>query len=86
VSSDALVGSASSLGTGFSSVQLCGDWIRKHAKRADLAGHRPEELGVALAGLVTAFCIQWISADAASDVDHEAARVTSLFLHGALGK
>lgn len=90
VSSEALVGRAatttSSLGTGFSSVQLFVEWIRKHAKRADLGGRRPEELGVALAGLVTAFCIQWVSAGCESDISSEAARVTSLFMHGALGK
>jgi AcrR family transcriptional regulator len=77
---------SATLGTGFSSVQLFVMWLRKNAKRAELGGNRPEELGVALAGLVTAFCIQWLSAGAKTDVATEVARVTSMFLHGALGE
>jgi AcrR family transcriptional regulator len=69
----------------FSSVNLFVVWLRKNAKRSELGRRKPEELGLALAGMVTAFCTQWLSAGSKTDSATEAARVTSLFLFGALG-
>jgi AcrR family transcriptional regulator len=89
LSGEALLGqemaTRSELGTDFSSVQAFVVWLRKAAKRPDLGGHSAEELGVALAGLAHAFCIQWLSDGGKTDIAAEAARVTSLFLHGAHG-
>jgi AcrR family transcriptional regulator len=72
-------------GAGFSSVQLLTDWLRKNAKRGELGAHRPDEMGVALAGLAHAFCIQWLSSGSGTSMATQAARVVSLFLYGATG-
>jgi AcrR family transcriptional regulator len=72
-------------GAEFSSVQLLAAWIGRNAKRGELGGHRPEELGVALAGLAHAFCIQSLASGAGASVASQATRVAALFLHGALG-
>src|SRR5690242_12054228 len=45
-------------GADFSSVQLLTSWLRKNTRRGELGEHRPEEMGIALAGLAHAFCIQ----------------------------
>ena len=75
----------SSYGADFSSVQLLTTWLRKNAKRGELGEHRPEEMGVALAGLAHAFCIQWLAEGSPTSNASLAARVASQFLHGALG-
>jgi AcrR family transcriptional regulator len=72
-------------GAGFSSVELLTDWLRKNAKRGELGEHRPDEMGVALAGLAHAFCIRWLAGGSGTSIASEAARVASLFLHGATG-
>jgi AcrR family transcriptional regulator len=72
-------------GADFSSVQLLAAWLRRNAKRGDLGGHRPEEMGVALAGLTHAFCIQSLASGSGASLAAQAPRVASLFLYGALG-
>jgi AcrR family transcriptional regulator len=72
-------------GAGFSSVQLLTDWLRQNAKRGELGEHRPDEMGIALAGLTHAFCIQWLASGTSTDIAPQVARVASLFLHGATG-
>jgi AcrR family transcriptional regulator len=72
-------------GAGFSSVQLLTKWLRKNAKRGELGEHRHDEMGVALAGLAHAFCIQWLASGAGASIASQAARVASLFLYGATG-
>lgn len=69
----------------FSSVQLLTNWLRKNAKRGDLGEQRPEEMGIALAGLAHAFCIQWLTDGSGTSIAALAARVTSVFLYGAMG-
>lgn len=69
----------------FSSVQLLTSWLRKNAKRGELGALRPEEAGVALAGLAHSFCIQWLARGSSANLAAQAARVTSLFLFGAMG-
>jgi AcrR family transcriptional regulator len=90
LSGEALIGqdvsATSDIGTDFSSVQAFVVWLQKNAKRADLGGQRSEDLGVALAGLVHAFCIRWLAAGSKTGIAAEATRVTSLFLYGALGE
>jgi hypothetical protein len=76
---------ASSPGADFSSVQLLTTWLRKNAKRGELGEHRPEEMGIALAGLAHAFGIQWLAASCPTSNASLASRVVSQFLHGALG-
>jgi AcrR family transcriptional regulator len=76
---------ASDRGTNFSSLQLFVTWLRKNAKRGDLGEHRPEEMGVALAGLAHAFCIQWLVSGSAASIAEQTSRVASLFLYGAMG-
>jgi hypothetical protein len=71
--------------TDFSSVQLLTTWLRKNAKRGELGDRRPEELGVALAGLAHAFCIQWLADASGTTSASLATRVTSVFLYGAMG-
>jgi AcrR family transcriptional regulator len=71
--------------TDFSSVQLLTTWLRKNAKRGELGDHRPEEMGVALAGLAHAYCIQWLADSSGSTAAAQATRVTSAFLYGAMG-
>jgi AcrR family transcriptional regulator len=73
-------------GATFSSVQLLSAWLRRNAKRGDLGGHRPEEMGVALAGLAHAFCIQSLASGSNTSPASEASRVTALFLYGAMGR
>jgi AcrR family transcriptional regulator len=75
----------SSHGADFSSVQLLSTWLRKNTKRGELGEHRPEELGVALAGLAHAFCVQWLADGCPTSTATLASRVTSQFLYGALG-
>ncbi len=75
----------SSPGANFSSVELLTTWLRKNAKRAELGEHRPEEMGVALAGLAHAFCIQWLAEGSPTSNATVASRVVSQFLYGALG-
>lgn len=74
-------------GTDFSSMQLLTTWLRKNAKRGELGDHRPEEMGVALAGLAHAYCIQWLAEGTGTGTSPavQAARVTSAFLYGAMG-
>jgi AcrR family transcriptional regulator len=69
----------------FSSVQLLTKWLRKNAKRNELGTHKFDELGVALAGLTHAFCVQWLADGGRTSIASQASRVASLFLHGALG-
>jgi hypothetical protein len=66
-------------------VQLLTNWLRKNAKRGELGAHRPDEMGVALAGLAHAFCIQWLADGSGTTMDSLASRVTSVFLYGAMG-
>ncbi len=75
----------SSAAAEFSSVQLLTAWLRKNTKRGDLGEHGTEEMGVALAGLAHAFCIQWLAEGSPTSSSALAARVVSQFLHGALG-
>lgn len=75
----------SSESSDFSSVQLLTKWLRKNTKRSELGSHKLEELGVALAGLAHAFCVQWLATGSTSSIAAQAARVASLFLHGAVG-
>jgi AcrR family transcriptional regulator len=72
-------------GTHFSSVQLFVTWLRKNAKPGDLGGHRREDMGVALAGLAHAFCIQWLVNGAGASIAEQTSHVASLFLYGAMG-
>lgn len=69
----------------FSSLEAFVTWLRKNSKRGELGAHPAEELGVALAGLTQAFCIQWLADGASSPVAALASRVASIFLYGALG-
>jgi AcrR family transcriptional regulator len=75
----------SSLAADFSSVQLLTTWLSKNAKRGELGEHRPEEMGVALAGLAHAFCIQWLADGSPTSSASLASRVVSQFLYGVLG-
>jgi AcrR family transcriptional regulator len=75
----------SSHGADFSSVQLLTGWLCKNAKPGELGEHRPEEMGVALAGLAHAFCIQWLAEGAPTSSATLASRVVSQFLYGAVG-
>jgi AcrR family transcriptional regulator len=77
--------SESNHSTDFSSMQLLTTWLRKNAKRGDLGDHRPEEMGVALAGLAHAYCIQWLADTSGTTAATQATRVTSVFLYGAVG-
>ena len=79
------VASDSTLNADFSSLALLTGWLRKNAKKGDLGEHRPEEVGLALAGLAHAFCIQWLAEGAGTSIASQASRVASLFLHGAMG-
>jgi hypothetical protein len=72
-------------GANFSSVQLLTTWLGKNAKRGDLGKYRPEEMGVALAGLAHAFCIQWLAEGSGTSLASQTSRVVSLFLYGAMG-
>jgi AcrR family transcriptional regulator len=72
-------------GADFSSVQLLTTWLKKNTKKGELGEHRPEELGVALAGLAHAFCVQWLADGCPTSTASLASRVTSQFLYGALG-
>ena len=72
-------------GADFSSVQLLTTWLRKNTRRGELGEHRPEEMGIALAGLAHAFCIQWLAEGSPTSSASLASRVVSQFLHGALG-
>jgi AcrR family transcriptional regulator len=74
-----------SAGTDFSSVQLLTTWLRKNTRRGELGEHRPEEMGVALAGLAHAFCIQWLAEGSPTSSASLASLVVSQFLYGALG-
>jgi AcrR family transcriptional regulator len=88
LSGGALLGQAMAAGSnrdGFSSVELLTAWLRANAKRGELGGHRPEEMGVALAGLAHAFCIQALASGSSKSIASEASRVAALFLHGAMG-
>ena len=76
----------SSDGANFSSVQLLTTWLRNNSQRGELGEHRPEELGVALAGLAHAFCIQWLADGCPTSNATLASRVTSQFLYGAFGE
>jgi AcrR family transcriptional regulator len=69
----------------FSSVQLLTQWLRKNAKRGELGEQRIDELGIALAGLAHAFCIQWLASGSGTSIASQAARVAALFLYGATG-
>jgi AcrR family transcriptional regulator len=75
----------SSAGADFSSVQLLTTWLCKNTRRGELGEHRPEEMGVALAGLAHAFCIQWLAEGSPTSSATLASRVVSQFLYGALG-
>ena len=75
----------SSHGADFSSVQLLTNWLRKNAKRSELGEHRSEEMGIALAGLAHAYCIQWLAEGSPTSSAALASRVVAQFLHGALG-
>jgi AcrR family transcriptional regulator len=75
----------SNQGANFSSVDLLTNWLRKNAKRSDLGDHRPEEMGLALAGLAHAFCIQWLADGSSTSITTLISRVTSLVLYGAIG-
>jgi len=75
----------SSHGSDFSSVQLLTTWLRKNAKQGELGEHPPEQMGVALAGLAHAFCIQWLAEGSTTSNASLASRVASQFLYGALG-
>lgn len=70
---------------GFSSVQLLTTWLRKNAERGELGEHSPAELGIALAGLAHAFCVQWLAEGSAANLASRTSRVVSLFLYGAMG-
>lgn len=72
-------------GADFSSVQLLTTWLRENTRRGELGEHRPEEMGIALAGLAHAFCIQWLAEGSPTSSSSLASRVVSQFLHGALG-
>jgi AcrR family transcriptional regulator len=72
-------------GADFSSVQLLTTWLRKNAKRGELGEHASAELGIALAGLAHAFCIQWLAEGSGTSMASQTSRVVSLFLYGALG-
>jgi AcrR family transcriptional regulator len=69
----------------FSSLQLFTTWLRKNAKRGELGDNRPEDLGVALAGLVHAFCLQWLANGCDTPIAEQTSRVASLFLYGVTG-
>lgn len=75
----------SSHGADFSSVQLLTTWLGKNAKPGELGGHPVEEMGVALAGLAHAYCIQWLAEGSVTSNASLASRVVAQFLHGALG-
>jgi AcrR family transcriptional regulator len=75
----------SSHGSDFSSVQLLTNWLRKNTKKGELGEHRSEEMGIALAGLAHAFCIQWLAEGSPTSNASLASRVVSQFLYGALG-
>lgn len=75
----------SNQGPDFSSVGLLTTWIRQNAKRSDLGEHQAEEMGVALAGLTQAFCIQWLAEGSEAPIAAQASRVACLFLYGATG-
>jgi AcrR family transcriptional regulator len=75
----------SNQGADFSSVQLLTTWLRKNAKRGELGEHSPKELGIALAGLAHAFCIQWLAEGSGASMVSQTSRVVSLFLYGAIG-
>jgi AcrR family transcriptional regulator len=72
-------------GPNFSSVHLLTSWLRKNAKRSELGDHRLEDLGVSLAGLTHAFCVQWLAADPDASVEQQTSRIISIFLYGAVG-
>jgi AcrR family transcriptional regulator len=75
----------SSHGAHFSSVHLLTSWLRTNAKVGDLGDHRIEDLGVSLAGLAHAFCVQWLASGPDSSIEAQTSRIVSLFLHGAKG-
>jgi AcrR family transcriptional regulator len=89
LSGEAMIGEgmapAADRGTNFSSLQLFVTWLRQNAKRADLGGHRPEDMGVALAGLAHAYCIQWLVNGSSGSIAEQTSHVASLFLYGAMG-
>jgi AcrR family transcriptional regulator len=76
---------ASDRGSNFSSFEAFVSWLRKNAKRGDLGEHRPEEMGIALAGLTHAFCIQWLAEGSGARIAPRVTSAVSLFLYGATG-
>lgn len=70
----------------FSSVHLLTAWLRKNARRGELGEQRLEDLGVSLAGLAHAFCVQWLADEPDANADAVVARIISMFLYGALGR
>jgi AcrR family transcriptional regulator len=75
----------SNQGAHFSSVSLLTDWLRKNSKRGELGVHRVEDLGVSLAGLAHAFCVQWLASKPGTSIATQTSRIVSLFLYGAMG-
>jgi AcrR family transcriptional regulator len=69
----------------FSSVQLLTSWLRRNATRRELGEQEPEKMGVALAGLAHAFCIQWLAGGSSASTASLASEVASQFLYGAMG-
>lgn len=89
LSSEAMIGRGmttdANQGAHFSSVDLLTNWLRQNAKRGELGDHRPEDLGVSLAGLAHAFCIQWLTSEPGTSIEAQTSRIVSLFLYGAMG-
>jgi AcrR family transcriptional regulator len=87
VSGEALIaeGMAGDPRNNFSSFEAFVTWLRKNAKRGDLGEHRPEEMGIALAGLTHAFCIQWLAEGSGARIAPRVTSAVSLFLYGATG-
>jgi AcrR family transcriptional regulator len=77
--------SATNQGAHFSSVSLLTTWLRANSKRGELGDRRPEDLGIALAGLAHAFCVQWLS-EGKDSVATTVSRIVSVFLYGAIGE
>lgn len=76
---------ASDHGDNFSTFEAFVSWLRKNAKRGDLGEHRPEEMGIALAGLTHAFCIQWLAKGSGAPIAPTVTSAVSLFLYGVTG-
>ncbi|MET0284437.1 MAG: TetR/AcrR family transcriptional regulator [Polyangiales bacterium] len=77
--------SGTNQGAHFSSVSLLTSWLRANTKRGELGERRLEDLGVALAGLAHAFCIQWLS-EGKDSAATTVSRIVPVFLYGALGE